>query len=393
MNIAVMGAGNGGQAMAAYLALKGSKVNLYNRSPLRIEAVKENEGIYLSGVYNGFAKLNKVTTNLEKAVEDTEIIMIVTPAVAHSSLARELAWYLKDGQKIVLNPGRTGGALEFYNTLKKYHCKADVQVLETQTFIFASRVIGPAQARIYGIKEGVAIASFPGYQINLIIGKLKKIFPQFFPVPNVLRTGLNNIGAIFHPAPTLLNMAWIESTSGNFHYYHDGISPSVCKVISKMDYERMEVAYAFGFEPISAEDWLRLSYNAHGKNLYELLQNNGQYQRISAPNSVSHRYILEDVPMSLVPIASLGKMCNVNTPTIDMIINLANLVYGRDFRFEGRTVESLGITGLTRRELLSLVNNGYTDKVRAYPGQNRNIVNRFEKLIYKNYMRYQEEVE
>lgn len=393
MNIAVIGAGNGGQAMAAYLALKGCKVNLYNRSPLRIEAVKENGGIYLSGVYNGFGELNRVTTNLEKAVEDTEIIMIVTPAVAHRSLARELAWYLKDGHKIVLNPGRTGGALEFNNTLKKYHCKADVQVLEAQTFIFASRIIGPAQAKIYGIKEGVAIASFPGYQINEIIGKLKKILPQFFPVENVLKTGLNNIGAIFHPAPTLLNMAWIESTSGDFHYYQDGISPSVCKVIAKMDYERMEVAYAFGFEPISAEDWLRLSYNARGKNLYELLQNNDQYQGISAPASVSHRYVLEDVPMSLVPIASLGKMCNVNTPTIDMIINLANLVYGKNFRFEGRTVESLGITGLTRRELLCLVNNGYTDKVRAYPGKNRNVVNRLENLIYKNYLRYQEEVE
>jgi len=73
MNIAVMGAGNGGQAMAAYLALKGSKVNLYNRSPLRIEAVKENEGIYLSGVYNGFAKL--IVANAPFRIEVTRCFL------------------------------------------------------------------------------------------------------------------------------------------------------------------------------------------------------------------------------------------------------------------------------------------------------------------------------
>ena len=45
MRIAVLGAGNGGQAMAAYLALKGAQVNLYNRSQDRgVAYVKVLEG-------------------------------------------------------------------------------------------------------------------------------------------------------------------------------------------------------------------------------------------------------------------------------------------------------------------------------------------------------------
>lgn len=39
---AVLGAGNGGQALAAYLSLNGYTVNLYNRSPERIEPVKKS---------------------------------------------------------------------------------------------------------------------------------------------------------------------------------------------------------------------------------------------------------------------------------------------------------------------------------------------------------------
>ena len=46
-------------------------------------------------------------------------------------------------------------------------------------------------------------------------------------------TGLNNMGAIFHPALTLLNAARIESTGGEFQFYIDGVSPSVARVSSQ----------------------------------------------------------------------------------------------------------------------------------------------------------------
>lgn len=392
MNIAVIGAGNGGQAMAAYLALKGCKVNLYNRSLLRLAAIKEAGGIYLSGLHQGLGKLNLITNRIALAIRDADIIMVVTPAVAHRSLAKMMAPYLKDDQKIILNPGRTGGALEFYNTLVKNNCQADVIIAETQTFVFASRVIGPAQARIFGVKKRVFIASFPSNRIREFIDDIRQVLPQFTPVENVLKTSLDNIGAIFHPAPTLLNMAWIESP-GDFHYYKDGISPSVSRVIEKMDYERMEVAYAFGVDPISAKDWLRLSYGIKGKSLFELLQKNNQYQGILAPGSIIHRYIFEDVPMSLVPIASLGKICNIETSTIDMIITLANIVYERDFRADGRTVKSLGLEGLNSKEIINLVNNGYNVREKVHKRLNLRIMQKLGNIIHEEYLPYGKEVE
>jgi len=396
MYIAVIGAGNGGQAMSAYLALKGCKVNLYNRNPIRIEAIREIGGIHLSGICEGFGHLNKVTTNIADAIEEVELIMIVTPAIAHHSLAKLMSQYLKNGQTIILNPGRTGGALEFYYVLKSNRCNADIIISETQTFVFASRVVGPARARIFGIKNHVAISAFPSNRTREFIDKLTEFLPQFSPVENVLKTSLDNIGAIFHPAPTLLNMAWIETTTGCFEYYQDGISATVCKVIKKMDLERMKVADSFNIVPLSAEDWLRLSYNAKGKDLRDLLKNNCQYQGISAPGSINHRYVLEDVPMSLVPISSFAKMCDVETPTIDLIIDLANTVYERDFRKEGRTTESLGVSGLSPEEIINLVNNGSIEKVKVHPAMNRRLINNINKMnniIYKDSIKYQKEVE
>ena len=59
--------------------------------------------------------------------------------------------------------------------------------------------------------------------------------------------------------------------------------------------------------------------------------------------------------MSLVPLSSLGKALGAPTPTIDLIIELASILHGRDYRAEGRTVESLGLAGLTVKEIRKLV--------------------------------------
>ncbi len=57
---AVIGAGHGGKAMAAHLALMGFKISLYNRTASHIDVIKKRGGIELDGaegVPHGFGKL------------------------------------------------------------------------------------------------------------------------------------------------------------------------------------------------------------------------------------------------------------------------------------------------------------------------------------------------
>ncbi|HQB08100.1 MAG TPA: NAD/NADP octopine/nopaline dehydrogenase family protein, partial [Rectinema sp.] len=77
-----------------------------------------------------------------------------------------------------------------------------------------------------------------------------------------------------------------------------------------------------------------------------------------APRSIDHRYIWEDVPMSLVPMASMAAMYSIETPAINLIIDLANLMLGQDYKANGRTVHSLGIEGMSVEELHRLVTEG-----------------------------------
>jgi len=70
-----------------------------------------------------------------------------------------------------------------------------------------------------------------------------------------------------------------------------------------------------------------------------------------APRTLKMRYIEEDVPCSLVPISSVGKMFGIATPTIDSLIHMAGILNKKDYYALGRTVEKLQIENMSLRDL------------------------------------------
>ena len=358
LKICVLGAGHGGLAMAGHLAINGFKVNLYNRGRKRIRAVIQRKGIKVEGEVKGFGKIELASTNIEDCLKEADVLMVAVPANAHCYIAQTCAPFLKEKHIVILNPGRTGGTLEFYNTLKEQGVKRFPFIAEAQTFIYASRSLGPAHAKIFSVKNSVPLATLPAYWIPGVLKVINRAYPQFIPGDNIFKTSFENIGAIFHPALTILNAGWIEETHGDFEYYVHGASESIAQVLEKLDRERLDVAAALGIKVMSAKAWLYTAYSATGKDLREAIYDNPGYRGIRAPERLHHRYVDEDVPMSLVPLASLGDMLGVETPTIKTIIHLASLMRGVDFWEKGRTVEKLGIKGMTIKEIRLLAVTG-----------------------------------
>lgn len=347
---AVLGAGHGGLAMAGHLALKGFNVSLYNRSDERLWGVKSVKGISLEGEVEGFGNIEVASSNIRDVIRDADIIMVVVPATAHEFMAEQCAPYLKDGQIVILNPGRTFGALEFKQVITRLGNTADVIIAEAQTFIYASRIVGPAQSHIFRIKNSIPLSSIRAYLIPHVLERLKPAYPQFVPGDNIFKTSFENIGAVFHPAICLLNAGWIEDDA-EFQFYLEGVTESVGRVLESIDDERVKVAEALGIRAISAREWLFLAYGANGNNLREAMKANPGYRGIMAPNRLTIRYITEDVPCSLVPMSSIGKKFGIKTPNIDSIIKLASTINNTDYWSSGRTVEKLGIQSMSLREL------------------------------------------
>lgn len=358
----VLGAGAGGQALAGHLALRGHDVRLWNRSPGPIARLQMGAYLEIRGRIRGRVRLPVVTTDLAEAVEAAAVLMVVLPATAHHQLAERLAPLLEDGQVIVLNPGRTGGALEVRNVLEAAGCEARVLVAEAQTLVFASRIVETGVCHVFSVKRAVKLAALPAGDTLGVLDAVSDPFPQFVPAAHVLETSLGNIGAVFHPGVALLNASRIEATGGMFDYYHEGITPSVARIMRCIDSERLAVAEAFGVRVLSAREWLAAAYGVEAETLRQAIMLNPGYTGIKAPPHLNHRYIREDVPTSLVPVSELGSIAGLSTPTIDGVIALSSALHDTDYRALGRNARRMGIEGLDGDEVLELALGGAAER-------------------------------
>ena len=342
LSFAVLGAGCGGQAIAGYLALRGHDVALYNRSHSKIAAFQDRGSIELCDKISGFGALSYIGTDLAAAMADRDVIMVVTTATAHRPLAQEMAPHLRDGQIILLNPGRTFGALEVSHTIHQAGCTADVVIGEANTLVYVSRVFAPGTATIKAIKKTVSISAVSADDTPSLVSRLNGVYPQFTAAASFLDTSLGNIGAVLHPAIALLNKDRILSKVP-FDFYRDGVTRETARYLEQIDSERIAVGAALGHRPRSITKWLSSRYGLEPTDVYTMLRSNPSYRNLPAPVTLDHRYLWEDVPMGLVPISDAAGAVGVDTPAIDHLIDEASSILGRDFRNEGRTLEKLGL--------------------------------------------------
>lgn len=359
--IAVLGAGAGGQACAAVLSLAGYEVNLYNRSAARLKPILERGGIEVTGAKEGFAKLNKITTDIKEAVKGANLILIVVPAFAHKHLAETFGPHLEDGQ-IVTYLGKGGGTLVFAQTLKSLGVKKDIILGETNTLPYASKSIGPAQIRVGILKKGGFLAAaLPAKNNKKLVNALKEIYPVVVPATNVLETLLTDFNAIDHVGALIPNVGYVANSTGEYRLFKEGVTPSVGRVIQGVDRERLAIMKALGLNQTLYEEWLFKQgfIDSIESTVYEAISKSTLKGAIPCgPSIMQHRYITEDVPFGLVTMASLGDMLGVPTPTIKSLITLASVMNQVDYWKEGRTVEKLGISGLNVNELREFVTEG-----------------------------------
>lgn len=339
----VIGAGNGGLVTAGYIFLQGYEVSLYNRSEERIKYIKDHDYTIQFSDKSDKIRLNYVGNNLSEAVCHSDVIIIVITANGHSDIAEKIASYLKDGQIILLVPGRTLGALLFSQTLNKVGCKANVIVAEASTLFFVARLKRPDLIEIKGIKKEVSVSALCSRDTDHVIDVLSDIFPNVTKADSLLETSFSNIGAIFHPVIFLLNKERVLKKE-IFNFYTDGVTKKVAQYIEKVDLEFKSIAAAIGINTLSVVDWLHSRYGLPKTSIYKMIKSNPTYKNILAPTTINHRYIWEDIPTGLVPMSLFGKILGVPTPTIDYFIEQGSKLLNIDFRSEGRTLYKLGLS-------------------------------------------------
>lgn len=362
MNIAVLGGGNAGFAFAGHLTLLGHRVALFENEKYKgsIEHIEQSKKIKLTGYFNAEEILYKVTTNMEEAVKDAKIIVISVPAYAQESMFNSYIKYAEKGQVVIFFPGNYAG-LRFYKKLIECEMHEFITIAEADSMPYGARKTQDNEVNILGMKNKLYLAAIPSNRTKKVINVLNKEFYNIFAeAPNVLYSSLNNGNCIIHCPTAILNAGWIETSKGEFSFYWEGMTPSVCRVLEDADKELTKIGDFFGMKTVTQKDFFVEYYGIKNcDTLYETIQLSAAHGLSKAPATLKDRYISEDVPFGLVPISTLSKQFNIETPTIDSIIHLANILNNENYYETGITPLKLGINNFSKDEILKLVNQGY----------------------------------
>ncbi|KXA89842.1 hypothetical protein AKJ62_02255 [candidate division MSBL1 archaeon SCGC-AAA259D14] len=385
LKIAQLGMGHIGYAAAADLTLAGHEVNLFDFPEFEektLDPIREHGGIYLGPVReevelprSGEAEpTGVITTDLEEAVEGCDVLYITVPSFAHNRYFEELAPYLEDGQIIFINVGNFG-SLVGRNILmdKGVLPDKDIKIAETNTAPFSSRKAGytkepdkPWKTLIsHYSEEGYLCSALPADDTDEVLKTLRNMYPHLEPASNVLITSTQNYN-LFHVPVMVCNAGVLESTEGDFYFWGEGGSRRVCDLMDKTDEERTGVLDKIGVEAKKLVKYLPESPDTAWEWFHEIYQGTktshaSKIWREGYDDPFQYRYLTEDVPYLMTPLASLGNSLDVPTPTMDALIELASILSQKDFWKEGRKVEDMGLGDFTGEEIKKYVMTGKTD--------------------------------
>ncbi len=359
MRVAILGAGAGGAAAVAELTCAGHEVTLWNRSLDTLAPFHERGGVGYDGVLGeGLAVPQLITGDLSEAIRGVDAAVVTLPTFSHAPVARSLAKAGWPAEKpVVLNPGHTGGALEFACAYRSV--RADVPpVAEFSTLTYVARKYRPDSVTVTGRAKQVRAAALAGGKAALDAACL--LFPGASPVRDVLAADLANANLVLHPPGAVLGAAWVEATAGNFTFYVEAMTPGVARVMRRLDDERREVAAAFGHELPNLIEEMKLigtveSSVSDVEDFVAAIAGGQANRRIKAPDSFEHRYYREDFGHGLLPFLELAEIAGVDTPVARSLLSLAQALVGTDYRVGGRTALAMGIAGMSKSELLKLV--------------------------------------
>lgn len=356
MRIAVLGGGNGSYAAAADLTDLGHEVRFWRRDTAAFGDLLATRRLMLKDIAGrrevGIAL---VTADLGAAVHGAELILVPTPAFAQEDIAAALAPHLVGGQVIFLPPG-TFGSVVMLRTIRRAGCTADISIAETGTLPWLARKHGPAEVAITIRATRLPTGVFPACNAAQVFAILQAAFPSVEPIEDALAGALMNAGPIIHPPLILMNAGPLEHFE-KWDIHNEGTQPAIRRVTDALDAERIAVRVGLGYagEHFPLSDHYNNDRWMYGDAHNRLVDSGDWREHIVL---TEHRYMTEDIHYGLAFLVSVADWARVPAPVATGLLAIASAVCGRNLRQGRRTLEALGLAGLSRAEMATLLVRG-----------------------------------
>lgn len=362
MKIVVVGAGNGGCAVAGDMAYRGLDVTLVKTSNAmhddNFEYLKNNNGKMSLMDFGENGSMNpqeletvKKTGYIRNVTRDVSIIsemdvvIIYIQTNYHEQLISRLAPYFVDGQVVLINPGYFSTAY-----VLKYCGDKDLTVVEAQSSFIDGRIMEPGLFKVGFRNVRNPLGVYPSKNLPYAKEKLDQLGFPFHYMNSVVGAALHNPNMIVHTIGSVLAIPMIDAMGNDFCMYHRSFTEHVWNVLEKLDNEKMDVLEKMGLERLPYVEACKFRNSLDdSKDAKEVFFSYAAMPtRAKGPITVNSRYVTEDVPQGLVMLESLGKALEVKTPIATALIEIASAALGVDFRVNGRTPERLGVENIER---------------------------------------------
>ena len=348
-NVAVLGGAADGRLIAALCLSEGASVTLFSAYGAELDAMAASAGVTLRGAGPvGTYQINRenapsisTTAQLDVAVAQADVIFLTGPVHKQRTYAMVLADHLRDGQVLVLAPGRSLGALEAAWLLRIGGSVADITLVEAQNLPFWWRKEGSVLH--LSPTKGTPVATLPSGR-NEVIDALGRYLPGLDVRASVLASGFED-GSALVEVPALL-MGGPAAASGapsvpmggtelpENHNFANLIGAAHRATIAAMLAERARVAQVFGVRDLP--DLQAMIDRYAGTKTGDGIR--------PVPDPQGARNVLRDgVIGSLVPLVSAAELAGVEIPVTRAMIALASTVLGADVAAAGRRLDTIGI--------------------------------------------------
>ncbi len=328
MNITVVGAGNMGLAIAAYLSIKGNNNIILYTSKVVSKSIKlidvEANTEYETNKYT-------VTASKEKAFSFGAVVLCTYPAFLRKKFIEDNIQYLLNVDTIIFVPGY--GGIE-YSCKKLMEQGVNIVGLQRVPYVARSKA-GPinTEACILSKKQNLYVASIPKSNTKTA----KELVNKLFDIPTIALK--EYLAVTLVPSNPLLHLTGLYNL---FAKYENGIyydreysfykewNDTASEMLIKYDEELQKICYELTPFNLDEVVSLKIYYESDTKEkMTKKLQSIEAFKCVKAPMiktengfipDFSSRMFVEDFPYGICIIKAFALMTHVDTPIIDEIL-------------------------------------------------------------------------
>jgi len=381
--VAILGGGAVAQTMAADFALGGSEVRLYDLPEFASRSfgdIIETRKIELGGVQSnlknfsrkGVASIALVTSDMSKALQGAGLVIVAVPGVGHELFFERMIPHLEDGQVVSIVPDNFG-SLVLREMMKSKGCDTAVIIGGWHSAPYGTRLVKPGMVNCTIREANQIYDAFPSTDGKVFFEALRDapIFSgvsEFIRADTAIGVGIANANSLVHVPGSILNVGAMEvsqaedilAPKGEWNLYKHGMSPSVSRVQMAFYHEERAIMEALGLRmvPEYPDRQFFSKYSVMASEYFIPFGVATLSGTIYGPNTIEDRYFTEDIPIGTVARYHIARVLQVEVPVIKSMIDLGSIICEKDFLGEGRSLQKMGLDGMSKEQLIRYLKEG-----------------------------------